>query len=75
MHFELIKEVSEEEIPVDLALNFSGQFIEYLLIFLRGAGIILVILPKVLEVSLKLRDHVRRQWLVLVKVLQDEKPL
>ena len=75
VHIKLFKEVIEEKIFEDLALNFRRQFTQYFLVFLRSDGIIFVIGPIVLEILLETRHHVGWEGLVFVEVLEDEEEL
>ena len=75
VHIKLFKEVIEEKIFEDLALNFGRQLTQYFLVLLGGDGVIFVVGPIVLEILLETRHHVGWERLVFVEILEDEEEL
>ena len=75
MYLEHIQEVCKEEVFVNVGSDVVGQLIHETLIISRLDGVVLVILPVVFEVQLKLLGHVLWQWLVVVEMSQESKPL
>ena len=74
IHFELLKKVLEQEIFVDLTLNFVWQLVENLLVLLGCYRVVFVILPEILEVLLKFCNHFNWERLIFVKMLEQKNP-
>lgn len=79
LHFEVnlehIEEISKEEVLVDVGPNIVGQLIHESLILLGLDSVVLVILPVVFKIQFKLLSHLLRQWLIVVEMSQQTKPL
>ena len=69
---ELFKEVLEEEVLEDVALDVVRQLAHQCRILLRRNRIVLVVLPVVAEVFFNFCGHLGRQRLVLIKMLEDK---
>ena len=74
VHLELVQEVLEQEVLVDVPLNVIGQFIKQVHVVLSRHGIVLIVVPVVLEVGFELGDHGGRQRFVIVKILEEQNP-
>ena len=74
IHFELLKKVLEQEIFVDLTLNFVWQLVENLLVLLGCYCVVFVIFPEILEVLLKFCNHFNWERLIFVKMLEQKNP-
>ena len=75
MYGELFQEVLEQEFFVDICLDVIRQFIKDFKVFLRGYGKVLVVLPIVLEMLLESLRHTKREWPVIVVILEEYEPL
>lgn len=75
MYLEEIDEVSKKEATVDVCLNVIWQFGHESHVNLRLDGIILIVRPIVLEVSLEPLGHLLGQWAAPVEVSEETQPL
>jgi len=71
---EQIQEVIEEEVLVNVCLDVVWQLFHETLVLLRLDGVVLVVLPVVLEVDLKPLGHVLWKRAVLVEMSEETKP-
>ncbi len=72
MHFELVKEVLEQKVLEDATFNMVRKLTQNGVVLICGDGVILVVLPEVLEIRFHLGDHFGRQRLVVVEILEYE---
>lgn len=68
VRLEEVKEILEEEVLVDVSADVLGEFLHEAHVLLGLNGVVLVVLPVVLEVLLEPLGHLLAEGSVLVEV-------